>query len=163
MAKSNKIDQPTLDEQRELNKVVINSVDEVQVRNKKYGIRWLRGYTIERITEVMLKPVKESDNGQDLSSTKDISRCAALLILNKWWKIKCFYAILWRWFFYVKEYGYHELYPIVEMAQKKMACQSLEYQIVTTYLTALVNTKMLMTKKELQATQAARSGDSNGK
>lgn len=163
MAKSNKVEQPTIEQQRELNKVVINSVDKVQVRNRHFNIRWLRGYAVERATEVMLSSVKESKNGQDLSSTKDISKCAALLVLNRWWKIKCFYAILWRWFYYIKEYGYHELFPIVEMAQKKMVCQSLEYQIITTYLTALMNTKMLMTRKEAKATQAARSGGNNGK
>lgn len=164
MAKSNKVDQPGLEEQRELNRVVIDSVDEVDVRGRKYKVRWLRGYAVERVTEIMLSSVRESGNGQDLSSAKDVAKCAALLLLNKWWKIKLLYFFLWRWFYYVKEYGYHELFPIVEAAQKKMACQSLEYQIVTTYLTALRNTKMMMTRKEAQqVTRRERSGDSSGR
>lgn len=162
MAKE-KITQPNLEQQRALNRVVIDSVDEVQVRDKTFKIRWLRGTAQEKVTEILLSDVKESKNGQDMSTGKDIAKCASYIVLNRLWKIRLFHWILWRWFYYVKEYGFHELFPIVDMAQKKMACQSLEYQIITTYLTALKNTKMLMTRKEAKVTQAEHSTDNSGK
>lgn len=162
MAKE-KITQPNLEQQRALNRVVIDSVDEVQVRDKTFKIRWLRGTAQEKVTEILLSDVRESKNGQDMSTGKDIAKCASYIVLNRLWKIRLFHWILWRWFYYVKEYGFHELFPIVDMAQKKMACQSLEYQIITTYLTALKNTKMLMTRKEAKVTQAEHSTDNSGK
>ena len=53
MAKE-KITQPTIEQQRELNKVVLDSVDIVDVRDKKFKVRWLRAEALERMTDVML-------------------------------------------------------------------------------------------------------------
>jgi hypothetical protein len=163
MAKNAKINEPTLEQQRELNRVVINSVDKVKVRDTEYSVRWLRGYTQQRITDIMLKEPMKDELGQDITSSKDACKCAALIILDRLWRIKLFYWIVWRWFYYVKEYGEHELFPIFEKAQKKMACQNVEFQFTTTFLTALKNTKMMMTREEVKATQAAHTTATNGK
>ena len=162
MAKE-KITQPTIEQQRELNKVVLDSVDIVDVRDKKFKVRWLRAEALERMTDVMLKEVKKSKEGQDISTSKIPCKCVALIVLGRFFKIKLFYWFLWRWYYYVREYGTHELFPVVEMAQKKMACQTMEYQFITIYLTALRNTKMMMTQEEAKATQAAPSTASSGK
>lgn len=161
MAKKEKIGQPTIEEQRELNKVVLDKVDEVEVRNKTFKVRWLRGEVVERMTDVMLAEEEKSKEGQDISTSRIPCKCVALIVLGRWWKIKLWYWFLWRWYYYVREYGEHELFPVIEMAQKKMACQVMEYQFITIYLTALRNTKMMMTKAEV--TQAARSTDNSGK
>lgn len=162
-SKKEKVEQPTLEEQRLLNNVAINSVDTVEVRGKEWKIRWLRGFAIRKVTDIMLQEPKINKFGQDISSGMDGCKCAAAIKLNSWLGIKLLYWFLWRWFYYVKQYGFHELFPVIELAQKKMAFQSQEYQRVIIYLTALKDTKMMMTKKEVEATQQGLSSGKGGK
>lgn len=39
--------------------------------------------------------------------------------LNGYWKIKFLYPFLWRWFFYIKQYGDHELMKVIAVGKKK--------------------------------------------
>ena len=100
MTKKNDITLPTPEDERLLNDVLEDSVDYVEVRGKKYGISWLKRGTIRKFTSTMQK----SGNDDKISC-----QCAAAIILNGYWKIKFFYPFLWRWFFYIKQYGDHEL------------------------------------------------------
>lgn len=152
MAKK-RINQPTNDEQRDLLSVIINGVDYCELRGKKIGLRWTTGETLKKITSVML-----DKNGDE---SKVSCKCAAAIILRGWFKIKMFYWLLWRWFYYVKCYGDHELKPLIELAQKKTPVT--QYYEVMTLLTGLKITKEIMTREEVQRIQTEHIGGSDGK
>ena len=88
------IEMPSLEDEQLLNEVMEDSVTEVAIKGtkKKYKIGWLKKGTMRKMTSVALEKGKD-----DTLSAKT----AALIVLNNYWKIKCFYPILWRWFFYV--------------------------------------------------------------
>lgn len=152
MAKK-KINQPTNDEQRDLLNVMINGIDYCELRGRKIGLRWTTGETLKKITSVML-----DKNGDE---SKVSCKCAAAIILRGWFKMKMFYWILWRWFYFVKGYGDHELKPLIELAQKKTPVT--QYYEVMTLLTGLKITKEIMTREEVQRIQTERIGVSDGK
>lgn len=152
MAKK-KINQPTNDEQRDLLNVMINGIDYCELRGKKIGLRWTTGETLKKITSVMLD--------KDGDESKVSCKCAAAIILRGWFKMKMFYWILWRWFYFVKGYGDHELKPLIELAQKKTPVT--QYYEVMTLLTGLKITKEIMTREEVQRIQTERIGVSDGK
>ena len=122
MTKKNDITLPTPEDERLLNDVLEDSVDYVEVRGKKYGISWLKRGTIRKFTSTMQK----SGNDDKISC-----QCAAAIILNGYWKIKFFYPFLWRWFFYIKQYGDHELMKVIAVGKKKIPVED--------YLTATID------------------------
>ena len=131
MTKKNDITLPTPEDERLLNDVLEDSVDYVEVRGKKYGISWLKRGTIRKFTSTMQK----SGNDDKISC-----QCAAAIILNGYWKIKFFYPFLWRWFFYIKQYGDHELMKVIAVGKKKIPVE--DYLTATIYLTAMKDTMM---------------------
>ena len=139
MTKKNDITLPTPEDERLLNDVLEDSVDYVEVRGKKYGISWLKRGTIRKFTSTMQK----SGNDDKISC-----QCAAAIILNGYWKIKFFYPFLWRWFFYIKQYGDHELMKVIAVGKKKIPVE--DYLTATIYLTAMKDTMMTMTKEEAE-------------
>jgi hypothetical protein len=84
---SENIQQPTEEEQKRLDDVLENSTDYVAIRGKRFGITWLHRGTIRKLTHV-LHSCKNED--------EVTARCASLIILNNWWKIKMFHWIYWR-------------------------------------------------------------------
>ena len=133
-----KIQQPDIETQKELKSVEENMPDYVTLRNKRYKVRWLLNFTRSRITEKIL----ESGNDDKLSC-----QCAALIILNGYWAIKLKYHFLWRWFYYVKQYGEEELTDLLTLGKKKVPQE--QYYTNTILLTALKDTSMTMKKTEV--------------
>lgn len=129
-----------------------NYADDVEVRGKVFKVKWLHPSTSEWITELMLK---------DGNDNKVLAQCAALIVLNGFWKCHLFYWLMWRWFYYVKQYSAVELTPLFEMAQKKTQQEvATAYLQDTILLTALKDTKKQMTKAEAERTlQGLRSGN----
>ncbi len=132
-----KITLPTAEDEALLDDIICNSTDYVQVRKKKYGIKWLRRGTIRKFTSILLKP------GDD---DKVSCKCAATIILNGFFKVNLFYWFLWRWFYYIKQYGDNELAPVIAIAKKKIPVKS--YFAATILLTAMKDTMMQMTREE---------------
>ena len=133
-----KINAPDKQSEELLNDVMEDSIDSVCIRGKKeYKISWLRRGTIRKLTKIMLSKGKE-----DVISCKS----AAAIVLNRYWKITLFHWVLWRWFFFVKEYGEAELFPVIELAKKKV--QPEKYLINTMFLTEMRDTMMAMTREE---------------
>lgn len=97
------------------NSIVENEADYVSLRGKKVGIKWIRPGTQRKLSNTMLK-YKEDDTLQH--------RCAAICVLNSFFKILLFYPILWRWYFFVKEYSASEMYEIFEVSKKKVQQES---------------------------------------
>lgn len=135
------IEQPQIEDEKLLNEVMEDSVDVVSIKNtnKKYKIGWLKKGTMRKISSETLK-----DGEDDALSAKT----AALVILNNYWKIKFFYPILWRWFFYIKEYSDEQLSDIIAVGKKKVPY--IQFLTNTILVTGMRDTIMTMTKKEAE-------------
>ena len=131
--------QPTTEEERLLNSVVEDEVSRVVVRSTTYKLKYMRNATIRKITNVMLK------DGDD---SKVSSKCAALMVLNGYFKIKFFYWFLWRWFYYVKQYLEIELHPLIDEGKKKVRAE--DYYINTIFLIGMKDTMIAMTREEAE-------------
>ena len=99
------------DIEKELHSVVNDGVDLVNIRNKKYKIRWIKPGTQRKLSETITK-YKDDDTLQ--------YRCASLCILNNYFKILFFQWFLWRWFFFIKEYSPGEMKEVFEVSKKKI-------------------------------------------
>jgi len=130
--------QPSFEDQRELHSIEDNESDSVIIRNHKYSIRWIRGFTRHKISQVYLK------TGNDYEQS---CMAAALMILNGYWKIKFFYWIVWRWFYYILQYGEEELTDLLALGKKKVPLD--DYFANTILLAGLTDTNKMMTKKEI--------------
>lgn len=149
------IKEATAEEEKLLMSVRKNLKDPVVVRNKTYYVGWTHPFTEDRITQLMLK---------DGNDSKILAQCAALLVLGDYWKTFFFYWIVWRWFYYIKQYNAKELTPIFEMGQKKTAQEEAPaYLNATILLTVFKDTKKMMTKAEAERILHARNTDNDGK
>lgn len=135
------IDMPSLEDERLLNDVMEDSVDEVSIKGtkKKYRIGWLKKGTMRKMTAVALE--KGND---DMLSVKT----AALIVLNSYWKIKVVYPWLWRWWFYVREYTDEQLSDILATGKKKVPY--IAFLTNTILVTGMRDTMMTMTKEEAE-------------
>lgn len=111
-----KIDQPSADSERLLDNILGDDVEMVSLRgNKKsYPVKWMKAGTMRKLTRIILK--KGNDNKLSCMS-------ATLIILNDFWKIKFFYPLYWRWFYYIKQYTDDELLPVIAAGKKKFLCR----------------------------------------
>ena len=153
MAKK-KLEQPSLDSERLLDEILGDSVELVSMRGRKksYPVRWMKPGTMRKLTHIMLA----KDNDAKVSCMS-----AALIILNDFWKIKFLYPILWRWFFYIKQYTDDELFPIIAAGKKKVPLQT--YLMNITLLTEMKDTIMIMKKEEAITSLQGRSMVPDGK
>lgn len=148
------IEQPDIESERLLEGMIDNSVDYVSAEGHKhrYAIRWLKGFTRHKMTEVIL--------GED-NDDKCSCMMAALIILNDFWKIKLFYPIYWRWLYYVRQFGEEELVPILLMGKKKVPLNA--YATNITLMIGLKDTIMMMRKKEMTSILREQSTEASGK
>ena len=155
MAKKEKvIKEATREDEKLQMSVRQNWADVVEVRGKKFKVKWMHPATTEWITCLVLK--EGNDN-------KVLCQAAALIVLNGFWKSHLFYWLKWRWFYYIRQYNAAELQPIIEMAQKKTQQEAaMAYLNGTMLLTALKDTAKQMTKAEaertLQELRSAKDG-----
>lgn len=131
------ITQPSPEDEMLYNEIVENMPTTVELRGSKKKIRWLRRGTIRKFTNVMVK------EGND---DKVSCQAVAAILLNGYWSIKFLWWILWRWYYYIKQYGDEELAPIIAVAKKKIPVR--QYFAATILLTAMKDTMMQMTKAE---------------
>lgn len=137
--------QPTLDIQRELDRLAENIPTEVTIpyTNKTYKVGWLHHDTIRKITLVMNEKARKPED-----EDKVLYKAMALIVLNGVWKIFFFYPILWRWFAYVKQYHDYQMLPIIELAKKKVP--QIPYFLSMTYLTGLKDSHAAMSREEVE-------------
>ena len=156
MAKKDKIIQEaTHEDEKQLVSLTKNQKEEVIVRGHKYHVGWMHPAVGDWISSLMVR--EGNDN-------KILSQSAALIVLNGFWKCHLFYWILWRWFYYVKQYNAGELTPIIQSAQKKtVQVEATAYLNATILLTALTTTKKQMTKAEAERSLHALRTASDGK
>lgn len=143
MADTKYIDQPGVDDEKELNSVINNDASVVCIpgTRKKYRIKWLKHATTRKITSI-LHSTREGDDD------KISCKAAAAIVLNDYWKIVFLYWILWRWFYYVRQYGDAHLLPLILEGKKKVPQE--EFLTSTMLVIGMRDTIMTMTKKEVE-------------
>ena len=147
-----KFEAPNIDDELELKSIEENLPDYASIRGHKYKIKWMLNFTRSEITKTILK------EGND---DKQSCMCAALMVLNGFWAIKLRYWMLWRWFYYIKQYGEEELTDLLNLGKKKVPLG--EYYTNTMLLTALKDTSMMMKKTEVVTSLAARNTEQHTK
>lgn len=160
MEKEPKVEQPKLDEQRLYVSLRDNNATTVVIpgTRKSYKIYWIRNGALDKLSRILIRKSdsdeKEGENDSPLEAiindSKLASKAAAVYILNGYWKIKFKYWFLWRWFYYVRQYNYDQLMPILEEGKKKL--QVSQFLIVTMLLTGAKGTAMNMRMEEAERT-----------
>lgn len=146
--KNKKNTEPTHEDEVALSDLMDNKPSFVEVRGKKWKCEYLYPGTERKVTSIMLDESSDED--------KVTCKCAAVLRLNGLWKIKFFYPILWRWFYYIKQYTDADLLPFITECKKKVIVQ--EYLLNIMSLTAMKDTMMTKTRKEVAHIQAELLG-----
>lgn len=158
--KEQKVEQPSVDAQQLYLSLIANDAEEVEIlrTNKKYKIRWLKNGQLEKLTRLLLhkKSVDEDKTSgsevldEILEDSKLACKAAAIIILDGYWKLKFRYWILWRWFYYVKQYDNIQLHKILEVGKKKVPLNQFYGTIMS--LTEAKDSLMRMRAREVEAT-----------
>lgn len=158
MEKEPKIEQPSIDAQREYTSIRDNNPTIVSIlgTKKKYKIRWLKNGQIDKLSRLLIRKSDTDDKeGQKdspldaiVEDTKIGCKAAAIAILDGYWKIKFRYWFLWRWFYYVRQYDNDQLQPLLEEMKKKIPLT--QFLVTTMCLTAAKATLMNMRTEEAE-------------
>jgi hypothetical protein len=142
------IEQPGTDLQEVLDDILNETPTEYTFRGRRHRLGWLHKGTTRKFTHIELK---EKDEWK-----KRVKQCAVVQ-LNNVWKIRLFYWILWRYYFYVLDLDVWEVLGVFNAAKKKI--QSAAFQLTTILATAMTDAMMTMTKAEAERTRAGRAGE----
>lgn len=132
-------EQPTEEEQALLKSIETDKADTVMLRGRKIKMRWLKNCTRSKITDIILNEKEETRVG---------AKCAAAVVLNGYFGLLLWYGLLWRWYYYVKQYTDEEYMPLMMLAKKKAAAEN--YFLLTTLLIGMKDTMMMMTRAEVE-------------
>ena len=166
--KYSKMKQPSKEAQQELISIDQNlpSIVEIPRSKKKYKITWLKPYTTNRVSQSFLENEvpEELKDGADTvkfmaKKVKVVSIIASYVILNNFWTIKFFHGLHWRWLFYVKQYDYEQLLPIIVEGKKKMGVQG--YYVSMALAATMMDTLRMMMKTEAEQYLAELSSAQN--
>lgn len=147
MAEKN-IEQPSIELQNVLDDILSETPTEYIFRGKKRKLGWLHKGTTRKFTHIEMKEKNEWK--------KRIKQCAVVQ-LNNVWKIRFFYWILWRYYYYIIDLDVWEVLGVLDVAKKKI--QSTAFQLTTILATAMTDAMMTMTKAEVERIQAEQAGE----
>lgn len=154
MAKKTKApSQPLMAEERALFGAVENEKDYVELRGRRIGLHDLCGWAKHKISKILLK-----EGGDEFAVG---CKCLAAARLNSYFRIKWLWPVLWRWYYYFRNYTDSELTDAIVTIKKKVASGS--YFLNTTFLIGIRETIMQMNREEVAASLRERSGDKDGK
>lgn len=143
-----KIEQPNVELQEVLDDILNETPTEYTFRGKKRMLGWLHKGTTRKFTHIELKEKNEWK--------KRIKQCAVVQ-LNNVWKIRFFYWLLWRYYYYIIDLDVWEVLGVLNVAKKKI--QSAAFQLTTILATAMTDAMMTMTKAEAEHIQAGQAGE----
>ena len=143
-----KIEQPNVELQEVLDDILNETPTEYTFRGKKRMLGWLHKGTTRKFTHIELKEKNEWK--------KRIKQCAVVQ-LNNVWKIRFFYWLLWRYYYYIIDLDVWEVLGVLNVAKKKI--QSTAFQLTTILATAMTDAMMTMTKAEAEHIQAEQAGE----
>lgn len=142
-----------MSEERELFGATENETDYIELRGRRIGLRDLGGFAKRKISKILLK-----EGGDEFAVG---CKCIAAARLNSYFRIKWFWWILWRWYYYFRNYTDSELTDAICIIKKKVASGS--YFFNTTLLIGMRETMMSMSREEVAASLRERSTVSSGK
>lgn len=143
-----KIEQPNVELQEVLDDILNETPTEYTFRGEKRMLGWLHKGTTRKFTHIELKEKNEWK--------KRIKQCAVVQ-LNNVWKIRFFYWLLWRYYYYIIDLDVWEVLGVLNVAKKKI--QSAAFQLTTILATAMTDAMMTMTKAEAEHIQAEQAGE----
>lgn len=142
-----------MEQERALFGAVENETEYVIIRDKQIGLRDLCGWARHKITKILLK-----EGGDEFAIG---CKCLAAARLNGYFSIKLKWWLLWRWYYYIRQYTDSELVEAIALIKKKVASGS--YLLNTTLMIGMRETMMQMNREEVAASLLERSGDKAGK
>ena len=167
MEKEPKIEQPSVEEQREYVTMRDNDATVVPIlgTKKKYKIRWLKKGQIEKLSRLLIRKGdtdnEDGANDSPLDAIRDDAKltckAAAIYILDGYWKLKFRYWYLWRWFYYIRQYDDIQLQEILMTGQKKTPVEP--FLIATMLLTGAKATLMNMRTEEADRILRAQASE----
>lgn len=147
------IPKPTAKDENQLLDIWDNAPDIILIRERKFAFRWLNGHARLKITNILNRKSRRDDAATH--------KCVAAAVLNGYFRIKFLYWFLWRWYFYVRQYGEEELEEAVKTIKKKVPDNQYFRNIIS--LTAIRTTIMQMNSQEVRRSLQELSSDKAGK
>lgn len=148
--KQETLEQPQERLQAALDDIMEQTPEEYTFRGKKHKMGWLSNMTVRKITHIMLREKDEHKRNMKI--------CAVLRVNDIFaWFRPIVYMVKWRWYTYVADLTDVEALRVVNASKKKVPLAA--SLIITILATAMMDTKMSMTKKEADAIQAAQAGE----
>lgn len=168
-----KVTQPSMDDQLAYLSLRDNDATEVFIlgTKKRYLVRWLKNCQIVKLSRLLLRKgrverpeanasvttASRSATGSDsddvlravVEDSKLACKAAAVILLDGFWSLHLRYWLLWRWFYYVKQYDDIQMKPIIDVGKKKVP--RMEFLSVITSLTVLRDTLITMRTEEAEA------------
>ena len=164
--KEKAITPPSPEAEKELHDIVHNVKTEVKVRDTTFRVGGIYNDTLDKITSILIDADaaerEESRNEEKMSQSerehlersrfvrerKVTAKCAAAIVLNGFFRIRLLWWLVWRWFFYVRQYTDEEFAPLIVELKKKAASERTAFLVNTTFLIDVRTTTMTMTRKE---------------
>lgn len=130
------------EQEQELNDIAENIPSVVMIGKKKVKVGWMKRGALRKFTAIML------DKREDIDTESKVScKLAATVVLNDIWKIKFYHWLLWRWYYYIRQYSDKVLIPIIEEGKKKVLLS--EYYSIMMLAHGLRDTQKTMTRDEV--------------
>lgn len=127
----NDSEQISVEEQKEYIALMGENPIEVGIlrTKKRYTIDWLKNAQMTKLASLLIRKKKgekdESNGGSDtfnaiLNDNKLACKVASIYILNGFWKIRFRYWMLWRWFYYIRQYETSQLMPLLLAGRERI-------------------------------------------
>lgn len=164
--KEKAITPPSPEAEKELHDIVHNVKTEVKVRDTTFRVGGIYNDTLDKITSILIDADaaerEESRSEEKMSQSerehlerirfvrerKVTAKCAAAIVLNGFFRIRLLWWLVWRWFFYVRQYTDEEFAPLIVELKKKADSERTAFLVNTTFLIDVRTTTMTMTRKE---------------
>lgn len=143
-----KPEQPTDDYRRLLDSVIEKEPEVFEFRGKRRKMGWLHKGTVRKVSHITAK---------EKSPYKQHCKVCAVMMLNNVWKIRAFYWLLWRWWYYISDLDEVDILRVLDAGKKKVQREA--FLLNTMLLTAMTDLMMTMTKEEAESIQAALPGE----
>lgn len=143
-----KTEQPTDEYRRLLDSVIEKEPEEFEFRGKTRKMGWLHKGTIRKVSHITSK---EKD------PYKQHCKVCAVMLLNNVWKIRAFYWLLWRWWYFISDLDEVDILKVLDAGKKKVQREA--FLLNTMLLTAMTDLMMTMTKEEAEHIQAELPGE----
>lgn len=145
------ISQPSLDDERELLALLDNESAAATLRGREVTIPTLTGHAQHKLTKILLS------SGDEFAIS---CKCLAAARLNGYFSIKFLWPVVWRWYYYVRQYREDELADIVTIIKKKVPLG--DYLANITSWIEMRETMMQMNREEVFRILQERSGGKGG-